>query len=377
MRMREVVVSSGKRRGKLLANGEETRHHLATMKPAASVFNSGLLRPCLLLLTAAATWLGGPAHAADQQSAREPVRIVFDTDMGNDIDDAMALALLHALQSRGECRLLAVTLTKNDSLAGPFVDAVNTFYGRGELPIGVRRVGGTNKENRFLQLAAVRDGDHLRYERDLDNATAPEGKELLRQTLAGQPDGSVTLVQVGFFSNLAGLLDAPADVALLKQKVKLLSIMAGSFQTVDHNNHFLEYNVVCDIPAAQKLAKEWPTPIVWSGFEIGNALKYPAVSIERDFNYTPHHIIPEAYRLYEPPPHERPTWDLTAALYAVRPDRGYFDLSPPGRVTVEADGFTRFHPDAKGRDRFLNLNPAQVARTREALVQLVTQPPSR
>jgi inosine-uridine nucleoside N-ribohydrolase len=326
------------------------------------------------LLTVALAGLAVPISAAEPTPPPAPARVIFDTDMGNDIDDAMALALLHSLQARGECQVLAVTLTKNDPLAGPFIDAVNTFYGRGDVPIGVRREGGKNNENRFLKLAAVKDGDRLRYARDLDNGTAPEAKELLRQTLAAQPDGSVILVQVGFFSNLAALLAAPADVALLKQKVKLLSIMAGSFQTIEHNNHYLEYNVTCDVPAAQKLAQDWPTPIVWSGFEIGIALKYPAVSIERDFNYVPHHIIPEAYRLYEPPPHERPTWDLTAALYAVRPDRGYFDLSPPGRVTVEADGFTRFKPESKGRDRFLILNTAQLSRTREALVQLVTQP---
>jgi inosine-uridine nucleoside N-ribohydrolase len=180
---------------------------------------------------------------------------------------------------------------------------------------------------------------------------------------------------VGFFSNLAGLLDAPEDRELIRRKVKLLCIMGGSFQKIENHSHFLEYNVMTEIPPAQKLAKDWPTPIVWSGFEIGIALPYPAVSIERDFNWTPHHIVAEAYRLYEPPPHERPTWDLTAALYAVRPDRGYFDLSPPGRVTVEADGFTRFDPTADGRDRFLILRTDQQARTREALVELVTQPP--
>ena len=43
--------------------------------------------------------------------AAEPVRIIFDTDMGNDIDDALALAVLHAFESRGEAKLLAVTLT--------------------------------------------------------------------------------------------------------------------------------------------------------------------------------------------------------------------------------------------------------------------------
>ncbi len=313
--------------------------------------------------------------AARTSPAPEPTRIIFDTDMGNDIDDAMALALLHALQARGQCRILAVTLTKNDPLAGPFVAALDTFYGHGAIPIGVRRdEGGKNNENRFLKLADAHDGEHLRYPRDFDNAAAPEAKELLCKTLAAQPDGSVVVVQVGFFSNLAGLLGSPADKALVMKKVRLLSVMAGAFQTVEHNNHFLEYNVVCDIPAARQLAQDWPTPIVWSGFEIGIALKYPAASIEHDFNYVPHHIIAEAYCLYQPPPHERPTWDLTAALVAARADAGYFDLSPPGRVTVEADGFTRFTPEAAGRDRFLILNTSQMARTREALVQLVSQP---
>jgi hypothetical protein len=189
------------------------------------------------------------------------------------------------------------------------------------------------------------------------------------------------LVQVGYFSNFAALLDTPADAAspltgreLVQQKVKLLSVMAGSFKT---NRHDLEYNVVQDLPASKKLVPNWPTPIVWSGFEIGIAAPYPAVSIERDFSYVPHHPAAEAYCLYNPPPHERPTWDLTSVLYAVRPDRGYFGLSSPGQVTVEKDGFTRFMAAAESRDRFLTLNDVQAARVKEALVQLASQPPSR
>ena len=59
-----------------------------------------------------------------------PVNPIFDTDIGNDCDDAMAWAVIHALRNRGECRLLAVTLTNPDPLAGQLVDAINTFYGR-------------------------------------------------------------------------------------------------------------------------------------------------------------------------------------------------------------------------------------------------------
>jgi purine nucleosidase len=156
--------------------------------------------------------------------------------------------------------------------------------------------------------------------------------------------------------------------------VKLLSVMAGAFKTTGHT---LEYNVFMDLPASKKLVPDWPTPIVWSGFEIGIAVPYPAVSIERDFAYVPHHPAAEAYCLYNPPPHERPTWDLTSVLYAVRPDRGYFGLSSPGQVTVEKDGFTRFTPAPGGRDRFLTLNDIQAARVKEALVQLASQPPCK
>jgi hypothetical protein len=309
-----------------------------------------------------------------------PVKIIFDTDIGNDVDDVLALCLLHALQSRGDCELLAVTITKPDELAGPFVDCINHFYGRPNIPIGFTHAALKNEPSKFLSLADATDGGKPRYPHRLKRSSdAPEATRLLRQVLARQPDASVVLVQVGYFSNFAALLDTLADDAsrlsgaeLVRAKVKLLSVMAGSFQT---NRHDREFNVVQDLPAARRLAKDWPTPIVWSGFEIGIALPYPAISIERDFAYVAHHPAAEAYCLYNPPPHERPTWDLTSALYAVLPDRGYFDLSPPGTVTVDADGYTYFKPGELGRDRYLILTPDQALRTKEALVQLASQPP--
>jgi hypothetical protein len=315
-------------------------------------------------------------------SGAAPVKVIFDTDVGNDVDDALALSVLHALQSRGECELLAVTITKPDELAAPFVDAMNTFYGRPGIPIGYTHAKLVNEPSKFLPLADAKDGEQPRYPHRLRRSSdAPEATALLRKILSRQPDHSVVLAQVGYFSNFAALLDTPGDaespltgLELVQQKVKLLSVMAGSFKTTGHD---LEYNITQDLPATKKLAKNWPTPVVWSGFDIGIAVPYPAVSIERDFGYVPHHPAAEAYCLYNPPPHERPTWDLTSALYAVRPDRGYFGLSSPGRVTVEEDGFTRFTPSPEGRDRFLMLNEIQIARVKEALVELASQPPCR
>lgn len=317
-----------------------------------------------------------------------PVKLIFDTDMGNDIDDAIALAMIHSLQKRGACELLAVTITKDHPQAAGFVDAVNTFYGYPDVPIGVVRNGAQQPDGgRFNLLADQKQANgQLRYPHDLRSGEdAPEATALLRQTLAAQPDGSVTLVQVGFFTNLARLLDSPPDAhsplpgrELIEKKVKLLSIMAGAFQTVKWQTRYLEYNVKLDVPAAQKLAKHWPSPIVWSGFEIGFACTYPHQSIERDFDYTPHHPIKQAYLLYEPPPHDRPNWDPSAVLYAVYPDRDYFALSPPGQVTVADDAATVFHPgkNDKGRDRFLILTETQNARLREAIVQLTSEPPA-
>ena len=118
--------------------------------------------------------------------------------------------------------------------------------------------------------------------------------------------------------------------------------------------------------------------MVWSGFEIGVAAAFPHEVIEHDFEYVKHHPLKEAYYLYEPPPHNRPTWDPTALLYAAYPDRGYFDLSPPGTVAVEGNGATWFHPssDGKDRQRYLKMSAEQAARVREAIVQLRIEPPA-
>lgn len=301
-------------------------------------------------------------------SAAEPVRLIFDTDMGNDIDDALALAVIHALESRGEARLLAVTLTKDNRHAGPYCDIVNHFYGRGNIPVGVVRNGRTPEDAPMIQVPVERQPP---YPRKLaDYKQAPEAVGLIRKVLEAQADQSVTIVQVGFSTNLARLLDSPGGKELVKKKVKLLSVMAGDFATPKP-----EYNVRIDIDAASKLIREWPTGVVFSGFEIGNAILYPAVSIERDFAYVDRHPVADAYRAYKKMPYDRPTWDLTAVLYAVRPDRGYFSVSGPGRVKVESNGRTIHEAAAGGPHRYLKADEAQRVRTLEALVQLASQPP--
>ena len=341
----------------------------------------------LLRLTTVLLALPIPSFVIAEGTER-PIPLIFDTDIGNDCDDVLALAMIHALESRGECELLAVTITKDHELAAPFTDAINTFYGRGDIPIGVCRSGVTPEVGKFNGLASVMDRGKPRYPHDLvSGKQAPSAVQVLRKSLAAAKDESVVICQVGFSTNLADLLESPADdvssatgLQLVKQKVRLLSVMAAAFEKIPDRKTgelkvYREYNVFKDIASARRLASRWPTQILWSGYEIGINLTYPHESIENDFEYVAHHPVAEAYELYIPPPHNRPTWDLTSVLAAVRPDHRYFDLSPAGEVIVLEDGYTNFERKDGGRHRYLIVRDEQKPRVVEAMTLLASEPP--
>jgi inosine-uridine nucleoside N-ribohydrolase len=295
--------------------------------------------------------------------------IILDTDMGNDVDDALAMAVLHTLDRQRMCTFDAVILSRPGHDAAAMCAAINQFYGRGDIPVGVMHEGPIPQTNRFLHVAS-------HYPHNYDAATAPEAVSLLRARLQALPDQSVSIVHIGFATNMARMLANADDVALIRRKVKVVSIMAGAFAPIDGDAAFKEFNVICDIPAMQRFAREWPTPVVWGGFEIGWALRYPRVSIAEDFSYQQPHIIVDAYNAYCEPAEERPCWDLATALYAAYPERGYFGVSAPGQVQVADDGVTTFVAHPSGQHRHLQMDALQQARVLEALVRLVTARPA-
>jgi inosine-uridine nucleoside N-ribohydrolase len=288
--------------------------------------------------------------------------VIFDTDMGNDIDDALALAMLHALSDRGECELIGVTLTNAHPAAVPYVRMVNRFYGRGDLPVGAAIKQLKDGTGDGYMTAALRAAP-------ADSAAPSESAIAVLRRLLVAAREKVVIVQTGFSSNLAALLDSPGGAELAHAKVALLVAMAGNFAGGEP-----EYNVRIDIPSAKSVFERWPTPIVFSGFEIGRDLLFPASSIERDFAYVRMHPIAESYRAYAKMPYNRPTWDLTAALEAVRPDRGYFTTSQTGSVAVESNGATRFTP-GQGDRQYLRLDPSKRTEILEVLALLASEPP--
>jgi hypothetical protein len=114
---------------------------------------------------------------------------------------------------------------------------------------------------------------------------------------------------------------------------------------------------------------------VTSGYEIGNQVLYPAASILKDYAYVKDHPLAEAYRDYMKMPYNRPMWDPTATLYAVRP--GSFSLSGPGTITVDEQGRTHFKADSKGEHQYLKATREQSTAAVHAIIELASQPPDR
>jgi inosine-uridine nucleoside N-ribohydrolase len=307
----------------------------------------------------------------------EPVPVIFDTDMGNDIDDVFALALLHGLADRGECRLLAVTSSQPHPLSGPMCDAINAACGRAEVPVGVLRPDPATRPGPYLAKVLGPDAaepfpHHLKDGRD-----APEAVALLRKTLASQPDGPVVVVCVGFATNLAALLRSEADAAspldgraLVARKVARLVMMAGTFDAPRP-----EFNVEQDVASARAVFEGWPTPIVVSPFEVGIRAQYPREPrFGADAPADRARLLTAIDLATFGQPQGFPAWDLTAALHAVRPDGGYFTLSPPGTVRLDARGVTTLEPSPDGRHRYLGVEERRIPAIQGVYTELVERP---
>ena len=73
-------------------------------------------------------------------------------------------------------------------------------------------------------------------------------------------------------------------------------------------------------------------------------------------------------------PYDRPTWDLTSVLYAVRPEHS-FQVSEAGLMDVTDDGRVHFTRHEQGLHRYLQATQRQSAILLAAMVELATMPP--
>lgn len=313
------------------------------------------------------------AACAPKPAAEAPVNVIFETDMGNDIDDAMALDMLYKYVEAGRVNLLAVMINKEGSAPAEFIDIMNTFYGH-QIPIGVRfgadpaETGGVN----FAQVISDMKDDAGQpvFARTLSRYdTLPDAVSLYRRILSGMPDKSVKIISVGFLGNLGALLES--DRELIEKKVISLTTMAGCIAAPNG-----EFNLLGDLEASRKVFAEWPTEIVTSPFEVGIAICYPGESIENDLDWGIPHPMREGYLAYCPMPHNRPCWDLTATLYAVEGGE-WFTLSDPGTISIGEEGIATFEPQPDGLRRYLAVTPEQAAAIKAHFVEILTLKPEK
>jgi hypothetical protein len=307
---------------------------------------------------------------------KPPVGIVFDTGMGNRVDDALAMALLYGLDGKNEARVAAIAVNKPNLNAAALCDVIRQFYMSANtgpfagffrgLPIGLADSGKLKDDTPMLTATLAR---HPSPNIHKLNDTA-EVLPLMRNALTAQYDQNAVVVTTGPLTDLARLLDLHDTKDLIAKKVRLLAVAAGAFPDGPP-----EFNVKTDIAAAKKVFAEWPTPIVASGCEIGDALTFPAASLEKDFAWSPAHPVVDAYRAYKAMPYDAPTYAMSPLLYAVREKQGYFKLSDPGTISVLDDGRTKFTRAVEGKHRYLILDPEQKERVVKTYVELASAKP--
>ena len=197
---------------------------------------------------------------------RKPVPIIFDTDMDSDCDDAAALALVHALADRGEITLLATPVSTLHAWSAPCTDALNTYFGRPDIPIGVPKgAGPTPQGSKYAQKIAET------FPHDLKSGNAaPDATAVYRRVLAAQPDGSVVIVTVGDLTNLRYLLESKPDalspldgVALVQRTVQRWVCMGSRYPADLDPKPWGNFKM--DPDSTVKAIAGWPTPITFTG----------------------------------------------------------------------------------------------------------------
>lgn len=266
-------------------------------------------------------------------------KIIFDTDMYTDFDDAGALALLHAMADEGWCEILATISCTRGNASVAACEVINGFYGRGDIPVGCAMTGPDRKDDAHFGTYGHLLKSYPNAFRYADSSQAPAALDVYRRVLSAQPDKSVTLCSVGFLNNVAELLEKEPE--LFARKIKVWYVMGCT-------PNGREYNICRDVPAAKTALAKCPVPIVYADFDYGKRVLTGLPLTQGKDGANP---VKDVYRRRLGGAAEgHPSWDLTAVLAAVRgvdffakAERGHYEI-------VDDKGTSVWHPDPNGRD---------------------------
>lgn len=295
-------------------------------------------------------------NSQNKSGAVQKKLIIFDTDMGSDYDDVGALAVLHAFADDGYVDILATVSSNRMEKTTQLINLINTYFNRPNIPIGATKDPAAKNCDTWHKGLKWTDELLRLYPYKQPRASMSEDAvKVYRKILAQQADQSVTVVTVGFFTNLKNLLQSfPDNISdlsgkeLVDRKVKKLVSMACRFP------EGREYNVYADVISSKYVVENWPSPIVFCGAEIGRYIR-TGDRLIADSDDSP---IKEAFKCsisqdrleFENSRYEmggRASYDQTAVVAAVWGDR-YFDLER-GSVSINEDGNNRWEVNPNGR----------------------------
>jgi hypothetical protein len=280
---------------------------------------------------------GRPA-SADQRGGAATPRIIIDSDLSLWWDDATAIGMANVLQQRGQVRILGIMSDIRNPVAVAAMDAIDTAYGHPKIPLGAVAHSGANTAAHGYSDDLVRGLPHaVRSSHDV-----PAAVTLYRRLLAAQPPHSVTIVSIGAYTNLAGLLRSKPDQrsslggrALIRAKVKRLVIEDGLFP----GGAPAVTNQKLDLASASEVVDgtDWPTPIAWVDGFTGFQTKVGAALCSTVATNNPMRIVYES-RFGCGLPGDG-DWDGPTTLYAIGGKQGWFtELGQGGAAYINTMG---------------------------------------
>ena len=204
-----------------------------------------LLLGCCFFCLVAAPSSARPSRQVAFSSSSSPQKIIIDTDIGDDIDDAFALAL--ALRSP-ELQILGVTTTFGDTAErARLVDRFLAAVGRSDIPVAVG--APTAPKTAFTQRAYAQAWPE-------PNVSHSNAVDFILDQIRRNP-GEITLIAIGPLMNVGAVIERdPATFRRLKRVVMMGGSIARGYDSSAHSpsrTPDAEWNVVNDIPAARKL----------------------------------------------------------------------------------------------------------------------------
>ncbi len=275
--------------------------------------------------------------SASQRTTAVP-RIIIDTDLSLWWDDATAVGMANTLEQQGKVRVLAIMSDIPNPTAVAAIDAIDTFYGHPDIPLGALPDSEVNTAPHGYSDKLANSLPHkVRSSRDV-----PDAVPLYRDILAKQPDHSVTIVAIGSYANLASLLSSkPGDGTqldgreLISAKVEKTVIEDGIFP---NDGASALTNQKLDLTAASDVVNgNWPTPIAWVDGTTGVATKVGGSLCSSVPGRNPMRIVYEAEFGCGPPGDG--DWDGPTLLYATQgPGDLFSEMGQGGSAYINPEG---------------------------------------